>query len=97
MRLAQRAVLCLLSKPIRAQRLSASMRLARIKTRPPVIVAEGAQRLSASMRLAQRSAFAIAKYHELCSTPFGIYEVGTVKDTGEPAESDQVLNAFRHL
>ncbi len=39
-------------------------------------LAQSAQRLSASMRLAQRQRLlSVAVF--LCSTPFGIYEVGT--------------------
>ncbi len=81
----------------RAQRLSASMRLARLPLKPKR-KRKSAQRLSASMRLAPDQSLSPLIGCK-CSTPFGIYEVGTI--TGKPTlanvASAQRLSASMRL
>ena len=80
-----------------AQRLSASQRSAHC-TDPSRHTCDRdcAQRLSASQRWAHCQTIAASVAASMCSTPFGITEVGTSCDRDSCATSDRVLNAFRH-
>ena len=55
-----------------------------------------AQRLSASLRWARDVTAGGNQRHVVCSTPFGITEVGTIEDRRSTCDDDSVLNAFRH-
>ncbi len=80
-----------------AQRLSASMRLAPQTATAQATRPVSAQRLSASMRLARNNSRQVDYRQVQCSTPFGIYEVGTRLVVAIFYHACQVLNAFRHL
>ena len=80
----------------RAQRLSASKRVARGPSGWCGPHSSGAQRLSASKRVAQGEPFALFKYQNPCSTPFGIKESRTSRFGLACRPCRPVLNAFRH-
>ena len=80
-----------------AQRLSASQRWARsLARRCDSRTTRCAQRLSASQRWARIAGSAIRLAIDVCSTPFGITEVGTTARSRCCSRHADVLNAFRH-
>ncbi len=81
--------------PVGAQRLSASQRSALLPRAGPRRHPERAQRLSASQRSAHQLRSTGCRRPALCSTPFGITEVGTRVDVSQLARwlSAQRLSA----
>ena len=79
-----------------AQRLSASQRWASAGHASAGATSPSAQRLSASQRWASVPSTRHRRSADVCSTPFGITEVGISGSADAAIAIDGVLNAFRH-
>ncbi len=80
-----------------AQRLSASMRLARQTRRVLKKVTRECSTPFGIYEVGTILSITPVKPSGLCSTPFGIYEVGTTTASRTTLTKGKVLNAFRHL